>query len=524
MFLPLAVPLLSWTLVSGMETAFASAVLGRAVAAVDQTIHAGPHVRATKQRRAGLWIALLALARPELVPLGLALIVALGHASGSTSLWRSLLRATGPLAIALSAYALLNVLETGELAANGAIRKLITNDPYASPSDVALLVLVNTLRMYTVGFDVAFGGRGAVYCLLALAAASLFGKHTSRLGAALVCGAIASFFLVTANKTAPYQNLRYVAPTLLMLLVAAGLGLRAIASRSPRAGTLAAALAIFMVVSASRELGVQRRHYAASARNIYEQQVEVGRRIGAMDPPVHRVFVGDAGAIPYLADVSALDGLGLGGYHDMPFARASTHGVASVIELVERLPSAERPDALAIYDAWWPGIGEHFGQREFSVRIEDNVICADPEKVVYRAHWDLLEDRAALEAGTLCRIDFADIVDERKFEVRLPHPRGGHVTSNVLADADGQLRWDAERILAEGQSLSFAPPPTQRALVITLVTDSPAGARVRIGDVDAVVQPHDEQSWGVVVTEVPAQDRLTIEAVDALRIASLTVR
>ena len=92
------------------------------------------------------------------------------------------------------------------------------------------------------------------------------------------------------------------------------------------------------------------------------------------------MLVGDAGAIPYIAELPALDGLGLGGYHDLPFARASLHGDAATVELIERLPKEDRPDWMAVYPGWWGTLVDRFGTRVDSVRIRDTFICAAREK------------------------------------------------------------------------------------------------------------------------------------------------
>lgn len=534
--LALGVPLLDWTFASGMEAAFVSAVIVRAVVAVSAATRAAPHVRDRAQLRAGVWLAAVAMGRPECVPLALALGIVVAHGAGSRPLLPTLARALAPTVLSVAGFALLNLAFTGEITASGAVRKLITHDPYASPADAALLVAVNALRLYTVGIEVALGGPWAARALFALALLAVVLRSTRRIAAALVAGALAAFLLVTLNKTAPFQNLRYLAPTLLLLLLAAGLGVRAAAHRSRALGFVAASTAIFIVGSASRELVVQRDHFARAARNIREQQVEVGLRIASMQPPPRRVFVGDAGAIPYMTDTGALDGLGLGGYRDLPFAEASVHGVGSVVELIERLAPEDRPDVLAIYDGWWPGLGEHFGRRAFSVRIEDNVICADPEKVVYRADWSLLEDRAALSRGARFRIDVADRVDEAEFDVDFTKPRGGYVSATVLTDEQGTPRYDAQRLLAEAQWLSFVVPDlaaNQRTLRIVLTTDSPPGTRVRAEragrpDIEAEVEPREAGAWGraeLTLPDVIGSERVRVVAASAaLRIGAIAAR
>ncbi len=529
-----ALPALSWSWFSGMEAAFAGAVLGRALVATSRATTAAPHARRAAQKSAGAWAALLAVSRPECAPLSLALAIAVAHAAGSLSAAASLARAAGPTCAAVLGLAALSRATTGEVAAAGALRKLVTSDPYASGLDAASVVLRNAMRLGTEGFDVAFGGTAAMRGIQLLALASLASRRTRRLGAALLIGAAGAFALVCLNTTAPFQNLRYLVPTWTMLIVAALLGVGATAARGRWLQLSAGAVALLSLGSAARTFPRQLEHFAKSSRNIHDQQVEVGRRIGALVPRPSRVMVGDAGAIPYLSDVAPLDGLGLGGYRDLPFARASVHGLPAVVELIERMPEAERPDVLAIYDAWWPGLGQRFGHELFRVRIEDNVICADPEKAVYRADWSKLEDRAALEHGTVDRIDVGDLVDEREHHVRFTTPRAGYVVQGEHADASGRVVWDAGRVLSAGQwiELDVLRAPSGPADV-SCVTDGEPAAQVllRNGTRElrgTVPGPSQDDRWSRVTFRVPElapRDRLRLEVESgALRCFSIEVR
>lgn len=469
------IPVLSWSWVSGMETAFVAMIAGRALVATSRTWRAPPHRRPRAQLRAGLYIALLACARPECTPLALLLGVAVLHGAGTTPILSSLARAAGPLAVLGAAWALVVRRSTGEWAAAGAIRKLATSDPYGTTIDVASVWLKNLLRLGTEGVEIALGGGLGAAAIVGLALLGLSHRETRRVSASLFVGAVGALALVCLNTTAPFQNLRYATPTLFLLLLGAIVGVYACALRSRIIAGVATAVLAVAVGNAARAFPKQIDHYARASRNIAEQQVEVGRRLRELG--AERIFVGDAGAIRYVSDLPAIDGLGLGGYRDLPFARASVHGIPSVIELVERLPKEERPDTLAIYDSWWPGLGERFGHRWFSVDIDDNVICGGDEKAVYRADWRLLEDRAAAASGALDRIDVADLVDERSHRLDFTRPRGGYVVDAVREDASATERWDAGRLLAVGQELSFdlvlaadAEHPT-----LVVMSDEPAG-------------------------------------------------
>jgi hypothetical protein len=470
----LAAPLLDWSFFSGMEAAFFAAVAGRALTATAAVAARPEPERPRAQLDVGLWCALLALSRPEALALALALAIASTHASGRLPALPGLLRSGAPPLLALAVMALVARLATGEAAAAGAVRKLVTSDPYASRFDVAIRVLTNAVRLLTEGLEPGLGGRVGLALALAIGAAALFDARRRRLAVALWVGALGAFALVTLNTTAPFQNFRYLVPTLLCLLLAVQVGLAGLEARGAR--PFAAGVAAFAVLAALnlRELPRQIDHFARATKNVVDQQVEVGLRLGALEPRPRRVFLNDAGAIPYVSGLPALDGLGLGGYHDLPFARASVHGWPAVIELVERMPPAERPDVLAIYDAWWPGLAARFGTRIDAVRVEDNLILGHPEKALYRADWASL-GRPDPDPARLVRLDVADLVDERAHDLDFTRPRAGYVVEAALLDEAGRRRWEAGRVFAPGQGFALTLPSAfaETGARVRLTTDTP---------------------------------------------------
>ncbi len=453
----LSVPLLDWSLFSGMETALFAALLGRALVALDRAASAPPERRAGVQLRLGLLAALLVATRPEAAPFALLLGVASAHAARSLSLARSLARALGPTLLFLALQAAVNRAFTGEIGAAGAVRKLLSSNPYPSALETAGEVIKNLIALKEQALGAALGGPRASLLLVSLGVIGLLDRRARRLAIPLLLGAYAALLLVALNSTARFQNFRYAAPTLLMLLAAAAIGAGSLAQRRPRAlaQPLAAALLVLVVIGPRSWFPVQIEHFARASANIAGQQVEVARRLAEREPRPRRVLVGDAGAIPYLSGLDAIDGLGLGGYRGLPFARASVHGVPAVVELIERLPVEERPDVFALYPSWWGGLADVFGRRAFGVRIEDNVICAADEKVVYDASFAALAPPFDLRPGALDALDVADLVDERAHAAALPTPHGGWVIGALLAGEAGRARFDAGRIVPEGRAISF---------------------------------------------------------------------
>jgi hypothetical protein len=442
-------PIATYALVSGMESALVLAALARTLAAVDrlQTSDA-PTPRARRELVAGVAIAVLGTSRPELLPMGACFVVAALHTVGPSPGVRPLASATlrlgGPLALLQAAIGLQLWLASGRMVGAGALRKVVLYDPSATAHDMLVLARLHVLRLVAEGGLVATGGLLVLALFTIVALRGLRQLRERRLSLPLAVGAASSFVLVAFNTTAPFQNFRYLAPTYLALMTAAIVGIR---RAGPRRRWVVAA-AVMGALAAARTWPRQLEHFARAAKNIHEQQIEVGLRL-AHDPP-RLVFVGDAGAIPLFSGRPALDGLGLGGFRGMPFAEASVAGEGAVIELVERLPPDERPDVLAIYRSWWPELSAHFGRERFAVRIDDNVICGASEKTVFDADWSLLQDRARTS------LDFGDLTDERAKRVVFS-PRPPRVTSVIatLEDArEGPRQFDGVRPLAGGDDVA----------------------------------------------------------------------
>jgi hypothetical protein len=450
--LVVAVPLLSWSWWSGMETALFGALLGRAMLWAWSATVVVPTRRRSAQLRAGLWLALLVLTRPEALPFAGMLAVAIVYHARSLRTGPSLARVIGPALAALAIQAGANRLLTGEWSPAGAVRKLIWSSPQLDPAHGVARVVENLVVLTSQAFVRAFGGAWGM-AAVALALMAAIGGQRRRLALPLTLGSLGVLFSIAQNATARFQNYRYAAPALIMLLAAAYLGIDALGrSRNGPRRLAAAALGLSLVLIPQRELPGQRRHFALASQNIAEQQGRVAERLRDMHP--RRVLVNDAGAIPYLAEVPPLDGLGLGGFAGLPFARASVHSMLAVVELIERVAPSERPDVMAIYPGWWPGVADVFGERIAGVRIEHNVICAAEEKVILRADWSTLAPADERAPGEVDRLDVADLVSERAHGYRIPKA-ASRVVARTLELPAGTRRWDAGRHLPTGATASF---------------------------------------------------------------------
>lgn len=515
----LSVGALDWSLFSGMENAFHLATWALVLWASFRVVEGaeegrGPHGRALV---AGLAGALLYLTRPESVvcvaafSIWAALAVrrrrrskridALGDRAPEPFPWRVLVAMGAPGAIALAGQSIANRVLTGEWAAAGAVAKLALNHPYMTPddkwrqyTDLLRYVILRNTHHHFADFDAAhpipWGWLVPLAALLPFLARELRGI------AAVLWAQVAGWLLlVSLNGQVRWQNERYTMPAVAWLLVLAALGLATLIAGAWRGGTApakegapppthpsvatpqrsgtgrmrapamarigaAAAIALLFWQAQLPRMRDQIWFFGRASRNIRDQHVVAGRVLAKLAPK--RVLVGDAGALVYASDRPAMDLIGLGGYHDLPFARAGLHGLGATLELIERVPPDDRPDMMAIYPGWWGDLPLLFGKRVTGVPVFGNVICGGAEKVIYRADWAPL-DRAgrprSLRDGEAVadEVDVADLVDEKQHGYAFPRPAAGFVVHRLLADPGLKSRdlFDAGRVIGPGQRESM---------------------------------------------------------------------
>ena len=216
--------------------------------------------------------------------------------------------------------------------------------------------------------------------------------------------------------------------------------------------------------------------FGRASRNILDQHIRAGQFLRRLEPTPRRVAVGDAGALMYASDLPGLDIIGLGGFHQMPFARASVHGIGATVELIERMQSADRPDVMALYPSWWADFPDWFGTHIASVWVEGNVICGGAEKAIYRTDWTLLNTGArpvSLDPGEriVDELDVADLVSEREHDYWFQPSRTGFVQMRILPNPISPSRdmLDSGRLLRADHAERFtlrAPTPGAAARMI----------------------------------------------------------
>ncbi len=486
----LSIGALNWSLWSGMEVALFLGLWGLAIVAWDDLLLGAASDRPRYELAAALGACgfLVCATRPEGIGALFVLTV--------TALWdyrkqkpvAVLAMATlamAPAVALLVTHGLANRLLTGDSTAAGALVKLEMHHPYLTRAEVIAAwwfhFKYQVLRVTQYHFsDVSVIG----WLAWLIAAYALWDVRTRRGALVLWLSMLTWISIVALNGQVRWQNERYTMPAVAWLLCSVALGLGAglahVRRQHVKTWLPAAALVGAEAVFVWRQLPRYREQlwfFGRASRNIYDQHVQTGRKLrDELRPQPRRVLVGDAGAIPYVADIPGLDIIGLGGYRGMPFARATRQSVAAGIELIERLRSSERPDILAIYPSWWGDFPLWFGKRLDAVPVRGNVICGGAAKVLYRPRWESLnrsELPFALRAGEhrVDGVDMADIVSERAHGYRLSSGRNAHVQMKLLPHPQFPREdlWDAGRIVPAGVAESFTLSGLDPARPVTLI-------------------------------------------------------
>lgn len=499
----LSIGALNWSFWSGMEVAIFVATWTIALHSFLELDHAllfDPKRAARQSWLLGLAGALMIVTRPEAIAtIALFGLFAALRPNRHGNRWARitlLVRVGAPGFLALAGQSIANRLFTGEWSANGAIVKLAINSPFLTRDEKIADYIFNlryaALRNLEYHFsdDSRFG-----WLLVFLAAIPLFFLRTRRIALLLWLQIGAWLGLVAFNGQVRWQNERYTMPAVAWLLILAALGAcEAWRKRKPKStvgaivvGTLlvqifgvitrpggtdptfrlswilaiGGGVLLFLILKPRplRAIVVtaalffvhehqavkmldQKWFFGRACRNIRDQQTRLGRWLKTVN--ARRVLVGDAGAILYSSKLPGLDIIGLGGFHEYPFARAGVHGLPATLELIERIPSRDRPDVLAIFPTWWGVLPTWFSSnvmRRFPV--EGNVICGGYEHVAYQADWHLLGTGNDLrrapkgDSGVVDEIDVADLISEKKHQYDFSRPSNGWTDMRILPDDTG---------------------------------------------------------------------------------------
>ena len=240
-------------------------------------------------------------------------------------------------------------------------------------------------------------------------------------GALVVLAPVVMMLAVVATSGLwSFQNYRYIAPALPLLMIPVAIGL-APAGRSPavrRAWYAGAIVLVLLFARAARPRVVaDARLYAQGAMDTNTQVVAIGRYVHDKLPDANVMFH-DAGAIAYYGDTRVFDMLGLVTNHQ---AAVANNGPGARFEFLESLPPAQRPTHFAYYPSWL-GTTELYGEvlRHTPLRraIEPRRFAGSSDMQLLVASFDHtgtgerpLNDHSGW--SIVDRVDIADLASER---------------------------------------------------------------------------------------------------------------
>lgn len=474
-----AIGALDFALFSGMEVALFVALAFHAFVLAERVVRSPPHLRASRQWRLGAMGVLLVWTRPEAAVIVFVLAVLAARHARSQSPLAAMIRVALPGALATFAIGALNYAMTGDFASAGARLKLLTSNPYLSDLDRARELVLNLVYFFLKVLQGSAVARPSfVWIFFACALVPLFTRRTREISVSVLASALLFTLLVSINGAARFQGFRYYAPAVAMLVLAVASGIGVVGRRSTWIGI---ALGVFFGVSAGWRVRPSIRFFAQASENIHDQQRHVGEMLAGYD---QRVLVGDAGAIPYFSDISAIDAMGLGGFHRMPFTRAALFGEASMLELIQRMPPDERPTMVALYPNWFPVTTSSFVREFERVTIQNNVICGGPTKIVGYASWLALTDESVPAA--IDELDVADVISEDAHE----YEGHGFTVATVVDD-----KFDGGRIIPAGERESFVTRASMPQVFLILRSDRAIDARVDVGGTSFDLVARDAEGW-----------------------------
>ncbi len=419
--LTLAIAPFAFTALSGMEVAFASALLvGMFLLLADTPRDAAPN------KKLIACLAAAALSRPEamLICGGIIAIAALDRVR------QRRLRAAAiwfvPLAAPV-AWLVANKVFAGQFFPNTGVAKSHFYLPgfdwsYWMHAVVSLSGKAVVALFWSPDSPLVLPKLVAVAWLAGSVLTIIFAirARAGRLLAAAVIGAPVLLVLAVIASSGLWsvQDYRYITPAFPLLAIPVGLSLAPFVRWIGRWWiAVAAVVAGVLAWQAVPGYVADTRLFAQGAMDTNTQVVAIGEYLHAKLPGA-RIMFHDAGAIAYYGDGEVYDMLGLVTNYQ---AGIANNGPGARFEFLESLPPDRRPDYFAYYPAWM-GTNEFYGETVFHTPLHPGLdkrrLAGGSDMVIVEARWDHVgtgERPLGDHAGwaMVDRVDVADLASER---------------------------------------------------------------------------------------------------------------
>lgn len=163
--------------------------------------------------------------------------------------------------------------------------------------------------------------------------------------------------------------------------------------------------------------------YGKNCKDIYFQQIRLGKWIDKNLPEDAIIALNDLGALKYFGNRYVIDLLGLG---TKGMARSWVNGAGSVYEYLENLETKYYPQYFIIYPNWF--VFDRLGMLEEEIAqfrlLQPTIAGSGAPMVVYKIDWGLAHSGDDVQASNILtqlkgyklvdRVDVADIEDELK--------------------------------------------------------------------------------------------------------------
>jgi len=469
--LVLAIAPFAWCALSGMEVAFASALLVAVLLLLVRDPKTGP-----PKPVLAIALAALSLSRPEATMIAFGVCGACAVQRALARQWTAAAWWLSPLAAPIT-WLVANRVLAGNFFPNTGVAKS---------------------HFYLPGFDWTYW-REAVFAQTGAMFKGLFWEAKSPLvfprivAVVYLAGAVQLGMWAHREKRYLAGALAIFAPLLMMLSVIATSGnwafqnYRYIAAGFPfvmmvcafafvRVWPAAIAAALAFAIFAEPRLAADMKLFAQGAMDTNTQVVKIGQYLHDKLPDASVMFH-DAGAISYYGDGKVYDMLGLVTNHQ---ANVANNGPGARFEFLESLPPDKRPTHFAYYPGWM-GSQDFFGEVLLHTALhpgfEERRLVGEGDMQVIAASWDhagTAERPLSEHPGwtIVDRIDIADVDSERA------HHWSGRMGRRKFADPTARWSFVEKETLSQGLAIDGGRTIREGSETFTIHLDPAKPARV----------------------------------------------
>jgi hypothetical protein len=383
----LAIAPFAWTALSGMEVAFASALLVFVISQLRDAPRTGP-----PPWRLALGLAAASLSRPEATLLVIAIIavtvIRRRHDLRAAAWWLA------PLAAPI-AWLTANKLLAGNWFPNTGVAKSHFYLPGFDWTYWLSAVVTLTGRMLRGLFwdpasPLVWPKLFAIAWIAGAVRVALWARRERQwLVGAVILGApfVLALAVIASSGLWSFQNYRYIAPAFPLLAITVGCAFAPIRRGAIVHAVLSIAAVTGFAIAALPNLIANALLYAQGAMDTNTQVVAIGEYIHRKLPDANVMFH-DAGAIAYYGDGRVYDMLGLVTNHQ---AGIANHGPGARFEFLDNLPVDQRFTHFAYYPSWM-GTSEFFAADLLHTPLRPGFaasrLVGDSDMQVLAASWD----------------------------------------------------------------------------------------------------------------------------------------